>query len=110
MNVSPLRDVSSAAAFVGASRRTCRAGQRKDFMSKWVTGIFLTIVAVAARADDTWPFNPPEDKFAPDCLLDLRPMNEQTAGEHGVITLSPDGMSFVRGDGQPIRFWAANAL
>ncbi|HEY7116814.1 MAG TPA: hypothetical protein VH475_09520, partial [Tepidisphaeraceae bacterium] len=36
-------------------------------------------------------------------------MNEKTAGEHGLIRLSADGMSFVRGDGQPIRFWAANA-
>ena len=28
-------------------------------------------------------------------------------GEHGFIRLSEDGNSFVRGDGRPIRFWAA---
>jgi hypothetical protein len=50
-----------------------------------------------------------EDAFAADCLLDLRGMNETVAGESGTITLSADGMSFVRGDGKPIRFWAANA-
>jgi hypothetical protein len=70
----------------------------------------LCLSTIARAADgDTWPFNPPEDKFAADCLLDLRPMNEPVAGEHGTIKLSADGMSFVRGDGQPIRFWAANA-
>ena len=58
---------------------------------------------------DTWPFNPSEDKFGPDCLLDLRAMNERVAGEHGTVKLSADGESFVRGDGQPVRFWAANA-
>ena len=41
-------------------------------------------------------------------MLDLRYLNEKVAGEHGFIRLSPDGNSFVRGDGQPIRFWAAS--
>ena len=41
-------------------------------------------------------------------MLDLRYLNEKAAGEHGFIRLSPDGNSFVRGDGQPIRFWAAS--
>jgi hypothetical protein len=36
-------------------------------------------------------------------------MNEKVAGETGFVKLSADGMSFVRGDGQPIRFWGANA-
>jgi len=58
---------------------------------------------------DTWAFVPKDDTFAADCLLDLRDLNEKTAGEHGVIRLAEGGMSFVRGDGQPIRFWAANA-
>jgi len=58
---------------------------------------------------DAWPFEPAEDKFAADCLLDLRSMNESVAGEHGMIRLSADAESFVRGDGRPIRFWAANA-
>src|SRR5829696_3539396 len=76
-----------------------------------VTLCLSTLAAAPARAadGDTWEFNPPEEKFAADCLLDLRSMNEAVAGEHGPIRLSADGMSFVRGDGQPIRFWAANA-
>jgi len=42
-------------------------------------------------------------------VLDLRYLNEEVAGEHGFIRLSPDGNSFVRGDGRPIRFWAASS-
>src|SRR5579871_666141 len=53
----------------------------------------------------TWPFNPGRDDFSPDALLDLRSLNEKQAGEHGYIRLSKDGNGFVRGDGQPIRFW-----
>src|SRR5437773_787967 len=71
--------------------------------------LMLAVCSLRLMADDTWSFNPPQDKYAADCLLDLRSMNEQVAGEHGLIALSPDGMSFSRGDGQPIRFWAANA-
>ena len=53
-----------------------------------------------------WDFKPSEDKFDSASLLDLRSLNEKEAGEHGFIRLSQDGESFVRGDGQPIRFWA----
>ena len=55
--------------------------------------------------DRTWAFQPAEDTFSPDALLDLRYLNEKTAGEHGFIKRSPDGNDFVRGDGTPIRFW-----
>jgi hypothetical protein len=41
-------------------------------------------------------------------VLDLHYLNEEVAGEHGFIRLAPDGEIFVRGDGQPIRFWAAS--
>jgi len=54
----------------------------------------------------TWPFEPSVDPIRAGALLDLRSLNEQTAGEKGFIRLSEDGMSFLRGDGQPIRFWA----
>ncbi|MBB6442250.1 hypothetical protein [Phycisphaera mikurensis] len=54
---------------------------------------------------DLWAFEPPTDTFDEAALLDLRPLNEPVAGEHGFIGLSADGMSFVRGDGRPIRFW-----
>ena len=55
-----------------------------------------------------WDFGLAPDKLAPDAVLDLRYLNEKFAGEHGFIHVSPDGNSFVRGDGQPIRFWATD--
>ncbi|ASV75935.1 hypothetical protein THTE_3333 [Thermogutta terrifontis] len=54
----------------------------------------------------TWAFQPSDDPVRPGALIDLRDLNEPIAGEKGFIRLSADGMSFVRGDGQPIRFWA----
>ena len=55
---------------------------------------------------DSWAFNPPQDKFTPDAVLDLSYLNEKLAGQSGFIKLSQDGNSFLRGDGQPIRFWS----
>ena len=55
---------------------------------------------------DSWAFASDDDKFGPDAALDLGTgLNERIAGERGFIRLSKDGMSFVRGDGQPVRFW-----
>ena len=56
-----------------------------------------------------WAFSPREEPFLPDALLDLRSMNETQSGETGFVRLSADGNSFVRGDGQPIRFWAVGS-
>ncbi len=56
----------------------------------------------------TWPFEPARDTFSPEAQFDLRSLNEKVAGEHGFIRLSPDGNDFVRGDGQPIRFWGGS--
>ena len=53
-----------------------------------------------------WAFSPPADTFDSASKLDLRGLNETTAGEHGFIAVSGDGQGFVRGDGQAIRFWA----
>jgi hypothetical protein len=52
----------------------------------------------------TWSFAFSESD-RPGALLDLRSLNEKVSGETGFVRLSPDGRSFVRGDGQPIRFW-----
>ncbi len=52
-----------------------------------------------------WVFDPPADSFDPASRLDLRYLNEATAGDHGFIRAAPDGESFVRGDGEAIRFW-----
>jgi hypothetical protein len=54
----------------------------------------------------TWPFAYNDQGFKPGALLDLRSMNEMTAGETGFVRLSADGDSFVTGAGKPIRFWS----
>ncbi len=66
-------------------------------------------VQVAAELDeqDAWPAYFEEDVLG-DSPIDLRYLNEKVAGEHGFIRLSDDGESFVRGDGQPIRFWSGS--
>ena len=61
----------------------------------------------AFQPGQAWDFVPEPDKLDSSAVLDLRGLNEKVAGEHGFIRLSQDGNSFVRGDGQPIRFWAA---
>jgi hypothetical protein len=60
---------------------------------------------VAYPAEDMWTFEATKDDFSTKSLLDLRHLNEDVAGKHGFIGLSEDKMSFVRGDGTPIRFW-----
>ena len=63
---------------------------------------------VAFPEEDSWAFEPERDAFADEAVLDLRHLNEETAGQHGFIRLSPDGSGFVRGDGVPIRFWGGS--
>lgn len=67
-----------------------------------------TTKETAKNVQDTWAFEPATDALDHGSLLDLRSMNEDVAGEHGFIRLSDDGNGFVRGDGEPIRFWAVN--
>ncbi len=55
----------------------------------------------------SWPVTFPKDQFKPS-PIDLRDLNEKEAGEHGFIRLSKDGEGFVRGDGEPIRFWSGS--
>jgi hypothetical protein len=62
----------------------------------------------AFQPGQAWDFVPEKDKLDPNAVLDLRYLNEKEAGEHGFIRLASDGNSFLRGDGQPIRFWAAS--
>jgi hypothetical protein len=57
-----------------------------------------------APATGSWSFVYPSDT-KPGAVLDLRYLNEKTAGETGFVRLSADGRGFVRGDGKPIRFW-----
>lgn len=53
-----------------------------------------------------WAFEPDGDTFAKDALLDLRFLNEKSAGESGFVKAVGD--DFQLGNGKPVRFWAVN--
>ncbi|MBC8103372.1 MAG: GNAT family N-acetyltransferase [Cytophagales bacterium] len=63
---------------------------------------------VAAPVSGWWSFEPAKDTFSPAALLDLRSLNEKTAGENGFITRSADGADFATTNGKPIRFWGVS--
>ncbi len=63
---------------------------------------------MTATQSDSWQFAPRSPNPERANLLDLRAWNEAVAGESGFVRLSPDGNCLLRGDGRPIRFWAAN--
>ena len=54
-----------------------------------------------------WAFEPNQDEFGKDALLDLRSLNEKRAGQNGPLTAKGDDI--LLGDGKPVRFWAVNA-
>ncbi len=56
--------------------------------------------------DGWWAFEPDADTFAPNAMLDLRCLNEKTAGESGFIRSANNG--FQLGSGKPVRFWGVN--
>ena len=59
-----------------------------------------------ARENEGWSaWNPPTDPFQ-DSPIDLRHLNEKTAGERGPVRV--ENGRFVLGSGQPVRFWAVN--
>ncbi len=83
-----------------------------------LTGILLLALLAPFAAAQENPFIPTEENsWVPDLSgpldaaspIDLRQINETVAGEHGFLRLSDDGRGFVRGDGEPIRFWAVHA-
>ncbi|NLF40410.1 hypothetical protein GX586_13280 [bacterium] len=57
-----------------------------------------------------WAFEPDPDRCDPAALLDLRCLNEQTAGQSGFVRPSDDGNDFVLGDGRPVKFWCVNTF
>jgi hypothetical protein len=73
--------------------------------------VSILLVSAPAFADDAsrFPFAPAVDEFKGDALLDLRSMNETTAGEHGWVETDGKG-GFLRGDGETLRFWAAGSF
>ena len=52
-----------------------------------------------------WVFDPSPDVFSPEALLDLRHLNEETAGERGFVRRDRSGNGFADGRGRPLRFW-----
>jgi hypothetical protein len=69
--------------------------------------LLLALTLQTWGGSDTWAFTPKPDDFRPDALLDLRYLNEKTAGESGYVQTGPDG-DFRLGSGKPVRFWAVN--
>ncbi|HLV64173.1 MAG TPA: hypothetical protein VKY73_00105, partial [Polyangiaceae bacterium] len=64
------------------------------------------VSATAGEDDDFFPFSPPADPFSASAL-DLRSMNEASAGLGGPIVAAGDAL--VRANtGMPIRFWGVN--
>lgn len=55
--------------------------------------------------DGWWAFEPDADAFLP-TPIDLRHLNEPTAGQSGFVR--KEGDRFIRGDSQPLRFWGVN--
>lgn len=51
-------------------------------------------------------WEPPIDTFSKNALLDLRYLNEETAGMNGFV--GKRGDAFVLGNGEPVRFWGVN--
>ena len=53
------------------------------------------------------PFSPDNDPFKPNCPIDLRSLNEASAGDGGFIA-TKDGHFIHSATGKPLRFWAVN--
>jgi hypothetical protein len=70
---------------------------------------FALLQCCLSAAEDRFPFSPEVDDFKDTALLDLRSLNETSAGEHGWVKTDGKG-GFLRGDGQPLRFWAVGSF
>jgi len=93
-------------------RRSSKEGgcsrQFSQVLFQLVLAFLCHISPTCAQQGDLPPgyaFHEPRDYFFYNALLDLRDLNERTAGQSGFVHLSPEG-EFLRGDGTPIRFWA----
>jgi len=71
--------------------------------------LLFFVATVGWSQSPTWNISYDEDKFSDKALLDLRYLNEKTAGQNGFIKQTTDGRGFVTANNnQPIRFWATN--
>ncbi|HZT41206.1 MAG TPA: hypothetical protein VFA07_03410 [Chthonomonadaceae bacterium] len=78
------------------------------FCLAWIMLLPPISDGACAQSGGTWAFDPPKDSFGTNALLDLRSLNEKTAGESGFVKRTPDGRDFALGNGQPVRFWAVD--
>jgi hypothetical protein len=92
-----------------------RATTRRSQITGSIAALLMGIGTLSCRAQDTtitetnsWAFEPKQDTFSTTSLLDLRSLNEKTAGENGYITRTTDGADFTLGNGKPIRFWGVD--
>ncbi|MBD5778516.1 hypothetical protein IEN85_03355 [Pelagicoccus sp. NFK12] len=79
-------------------------------ITRWkllAAGLVASQLVSSAFSQDTWAFDPEPDDFDPSALFDLRYLNEDLAGQNGWVGTDEKG-DFVRGDGEPLRFWAVN--
>ena len=65
----------------------------------------FVLLSSLLTASEWWDFNPKPDPYSDEALLDLRSLNEEESGQHGFIRVDENGTGFLRGDGQPIRFF-----
>lgn len=70
--------------------------------------LLTSTFSIAQLPSAGWSFSYPTDKFTDNAMLDLRYLNEKTAGENGFIQLSADGNSYQTENGKPMRFWSIN--
>jgi hypothetical protein len=57
--------------------------------------------------DGYFAWEPDVDPLRNDCAIDMRRLNEPSAGQKGFVR--QEGKSFVLGDGTPVRFWMVQA-
>lgn len=79
---------------------------RTAFLRRFAAALALIVGLrpIAAAAADSWEFSTAVDLSRPS-LIDLSHLNEAVAGEHGFVRRNGRGDGFVRGDGEPLRFW-----
>lgn len=71
--------------------------------------VFCILGGIAfGQPKSQWIIDYEDDPFSEEALLDLRYLNEETAGENGFIRQTSNGRDFETFNGKPIRFWAVN--
>lgn len=79
---------------------------RIDRFRSWLSLFILLAAAPPISAGEWLPFAPPPDNFG-ESALDLRFLNEKSAGENGRI-VARDGRFYHSANNEPVRFWAVN--